>query len=49
VYYIADSVKNEIKNQGLFEPGDQPINLEGTSFLERIWQSAAIHNNYRSL
>jgi hypothetical protein len=22
-------VKNDIKNQGLFEPGDQPINLEG--------------------
>jgi hypothetical protein len=22
-------VKNNIKNQGLFEPGDQPINLEG--------------------
>jgi hypothetical protein len=32
VYYIAASVKNEIKNQGLFEPGDQPINLEGTVF-----------------
>jgi hypothetical protein len=29
VYYIAAAVKNEIKNQGLFEPGDQPINLEG--------------------
>ncbi len=29
VYYIAASVKNNIKNQGLFEPGDQPINLEG--------------------
>lgn len=29
VYYIAASVKNSIKNQGLFEPGDQPINLEG--------------------
>jgi len=32
VYYIAASVKNDIKNQGLFEPGDQPINLEGTVF-----------------
>jgi hypothetical protein len=32
VFYIAASVKNEIKNQGLFEPGDQPINLEGTVF-----------------
>jgi len=32
VYYIASSVKNEIKNQGLFEPGDQPINLEGTVY-----------------
>jgi hypothetical protein len=29
VYYIAESIKNNIKNQGLFEPGDQPINLEG--------------------
>jgi hypothetical protein len=29
VYYIAASIKNNIKNQGLFEPGDQPINLEG--------------------
>jgi hypothetical protein len=29
VYYIADSIKNDIKNQGPFEPGDQPINLEG--------------------
>jgi glycosyl hydrolase family 95 len=29
VYYIAASVKNNVKNQGLFEPGDQPINLEG--------------------
>lgn len=29
IYYIAASVKNDIKNQGLFEPGDQPINLEG--------------------
>lgn len=32
VYYIADAVKNSIKNQGLFEPGDQPINLEGLVF-----------------
>ena len=32
VYYIAASVKNNIKNQGLFEPGDQPINLEGTVY-----------------
>jgi hypothetical protein len=29
VYYIAASIKNSIKDQGLFEPGDQPINLEG--------------------
>jgi hypothetical protein len=29
VFYIAASIKNNIKNQGLFEPGDQPINLEG--------------------
>ena len=29
VYYIAASIKNNIKNQGLFEPGDQPIDLEG--------------------
>jgi len=29
VYYIAASIKNNIKNQGRFEPGDQPINLEG--------------------
>lgn len=32
VYYIAASVRNEIKNQGLFEPGDQPINLEGVVY-----------------
>lgn len=32
VYYIADAVKNDIKNQGLFEPGDQPIDLEGLVF-----------------
>ncbi len=32
VYYIAASIKNTIKNQGLFEPGDQPIDLEGTVY-----------------
>lgn len=32
VYYIADRVHNTIKNHGLFEPGDQPINLEGPVF-----------------
>jgi hypothetical protein len=32
VYYIAATVKNNIKNQGLFEPGDQPIDLEGTVY-----------------
>lgn len=32
VFYIAASVKNSIKDQGLFEPGDQPIDLEGTVF-----------------
>ena len=32
VYYIADRVQNSIKNHGLFEPGDQPINLEGPVF-----------------
>lgn len=32
VYYIADLVHNTIKNHGLFEPGDQPINLEGPVF-----------------
>jgi hypothetical protein len=32
VYYIAGSIKNNIKNQGLFEPGDQPIDLEGTVY-----------------
>ena len=32
VFYIAASVKNTIKNQGLFEPGDQPIDLEGTVY-----------------
>jgi hypothetical protein len=29
VYYIAASVQNKSENHGLFEPGDQPINLEG--------------------
>ena len=32
VFYIAAAVNNPIKNQGLFEPGGQPINLEGTVF-----------------
>jgi hypothetical protein len=32
VLYIAASVKNKNENHGLFEPGDQPINLEGTVF-----------------
>lgn len=32
VYAIAASINNKIKNQGLFEPGDQPINLEGLVF-----------------
>jgi hypothetical protein len=32
VYYIAASVKNKMENHGLFEPGDQPINLEGIVF-----------------
>ena len=32
VYYIAASIKNNIKDQGLFEPGDQPIDLEGTVY-----------------
>jgi hypothetical protein len=32
VFYIAASVNNKIKNQGLFELGDQPINLEGIVF-----------------
>ena len=32
VYAIAASIKNKIKDQGLFEPGDQPINLEGLVF-----------------
>jgi hypothetical protein len=32
VYLIAASIKNPSQNHGLFEPGDQPINLEGTVF-----------------
>lgn len=32
VYTIAASIKNNITNQGLFEPGNQPINLEGLVF-----------------
>jgi hypothetical protein len=32
VYLIAKSIKNKSENHGLFEPGDQPINLEGTVF-----------------
>lgn len=32
VYLIASHIKNKIKDQGLFEPGDQPINLEGVVF-----------------
>ncbi len=32
VYYIAASIKNKTENHGLFEPGDQPINLEGAVF-----------------
>ena len=32
VFYIAAQIKNSIKNQGLFEPGDQPINLEGVVY-----------------
>lgn len=32
VFLIASRVKNKIKDQGLFEPGDQPINLEGLVF-----------------
>ncbi len=32
VFLIAASIKNNIENHGLFEPGDQPINLEGTVF-----------------
>ena len=32
VYLIAASVKNPNENHGLFEPGDQPINLEGLVF-----------------
>lgn len=29
VYFIAESIQNKFENHGLFEPGDQPINLEG--------------------
>ena len=32
VYLIAASIKNNITDQGLFEPGNQPINLEGLVF-----------------
>lgn len=32
VFLIASHIKNKIKDQGLFEPGDQPINLEGVVF-----------------
>lgn len=32
VYLIASHIQNKIKDQGLFEPGDQPINLEGLVF-----------------
>jgi hypothetical protein len=32
VYYIAASIKNNSENHGLFEPGDQPINLEGAVY-----------------
>jgi hypothetical protein len=32
VYYIAASIKNKNEDHGLFEPRDQPINLEGTVF-----------------
>ena len=32
VFYIAASIKNKNENHGLFEPGDQPINLEGTVY-----------------
>jgi len=32
VFLIAASVKNESNDKGLFEPGDQPINLEGVVF-----------------
>jgi hypothetical protein len=32
VYYIAAAVKNKSEYHGLFEPGDQPINLEGIVF-----------------
>jgi hypothetical protein len=32
VYYIAESIRNKSENHGLFEPGDQPINLEGVVY-----------------
>jgi hypothetical protein len=32
VYLIAASIRNPSENHGLFEPGDQPINLEGLVF-----------------
>jgi hypothetical protein len=32
VYYMASALKSGIKNQRLFAPGDQPINLEGLVF-----------------
>lgn len=32
VYLIASRVRNTINDRGLFEPGDQPINLEGLVF-----------------
>jgi len=32
VYYLAESINNKTENHGLFEPGDQPINLEGIVF-----------------
>jgi hypothetical protein len=49
VYYIAASVKNNIKNQGLFDPGDQPINLEGTVYPGENLAIGVTRNNYRSL
>lgn len=46
VYAIAASVNNKIKDQGLFEPGDQPINLEGLVF---PGENLAIGGNPREL
>lgn len=46
VYTIASSVNNKIKDQGLFEPGDQPINLEGIVF---PGENLAIGGNSREL